>query len=101
MGMQHVPDEQRAHEQVGAPRAAELGVARQAARVDPVGADLVRVGVRVRSKPKPKPKPKPNQAPTISMPRSLLSATTASTRCRAATLPTVTPFLPLRQLYCR
>ena len=29
-----MPDEQRAHEQVGSPRAAQLGVARQAVRVD-------------------------------------------------------------------
>ena len=36
-----MPDEQRAHEQVGSPRAAQLGVARQAVRVDTVGADLV------------------------------------------------------------
>ena len=31
----------------------------------------------------------------------LLSATTMSMRWMAATLPTVTPFLPLRQLNCR
>ena len=54
----------------------------------------VRVRVRVRVRVKVRVRVRVRVRPTISMPRSLLSATTASTRWSAATLPMVTPFLP-------